>query len=148
MRGEHALLISESNQKAIRERFAGLVNPVVVQYFESSLNCPMCSEVKMLLQELTNLSDLLSLEVCNIYADEARAKAAQVDKTPTIILTDDTRKDYGVRYHGAPSGYEFAALLEDILMVSKGDSGLQQVTRDKLASLANPVHLEVFVTPT
>ncbi len=142
------MLISQKNRTAIQDRFKELVNPVVVQFYESSLNCASCPEIKMLLQELCGLSDLLTLETYNVYADEAQAKQAGVDKTPVIALTDDSRADYGIRFYGAPSGYEFGTLLEDILMVSSGDSGLRPDTKAALAAMDKAVELSVFVTPT
>lgn len=142
------MLISEQNRKAIRERFAELKQPVVMQYFESNLDCPFCSDIKQLLTELTELTPLLTVEVFNVYADDAVAKSLKVDKAPTIVLTDDTHKDFGIRFYGAPSGYEFATLLEDILMMSTRDSGLSANTRSQLATLTNAVDLKVFVTPT
>lgn len=142
------MLISESNQKAIRDRFKDLVNPVVINYYESALNCPTCAEVKQLYEEVTALSDLLTLHTYNLYADEEKAKELGVDKAPAAMLTDESGNNYGIWFYGAPSGYEFATLLEDILMVSKGDSGLQQDTRSKLAGLTSDVDLSVFVTPT
>ncbi|QSO49677.1 thioredoxin family protein [Alicyclobacillus mengziensis] len=141
-------MISEQNRTAIRERFAELKQPVVLQYFESNLDCPLCGDVKQLLTELTELTPLLTVEVFNVYADESAAKSLKVDKAPTIVLTDDTHKDFGIRFYGAPSGYEFATLLEDILMMSARDSGLSANTRSKLATLTNAVDLKVFVTPT
>jgi hypothetical protein len=35
-----------------------------------------------------------------------------------------------------------------MMLASKGDSGLKPETRAALAELAEPVHLQVFVTPT
>lgn len=142
------MLISEKNRVAIRERFAELKNPVRLQFFESSLSCPTCPEIQQLLEELCSLSDLLSVQTFNLYADEARVKEANIDKVPAIVVTDDAEKDYGIRFFGAPSGYEFATLLEDIRMVSNGDSGLQPSTRDALKSLDKALDLAVFVTPT
>jgi glutaredoxin-like protein len=57
-------------------------------------------------------------------------------------------RDYGIRYFGIPSGYEFSSLIEDIMMVSSGQSGLSAATKEVLANLEKPVHLQVFVTPT
>lgn len=142
------MLISEKNRQAIRERFAELKQPVVMQYFESNIDCPQCAEIKQLLTELTELSDLLTVEAFNLYVDDEKAKTLNVDKAPTIVLTDDTYTDFGIRFYGAPSGYEFATLLEDIIMLSGRDSGLSPATRQRLASLTNPVDLKVFVTPT
>lgn len=142
------MLISEKNRRAIEERFKELKSPVVIQFFESSLNCASCPEINQLLRELTELSDLLTLEVYNVYADEEKAKALGITEAPVIVLTDDTRVDFGIRFYGAPSGYEFATLLEDIIMVSEGDSGLSDETRNALANLQQSVNLKVFVTPT
>ena len=57
-------------------------------------------------------------------------------------------KDYGVRFFGIPSGYEFTSLIEDIITVSEGDSGLSAAAREAIAQIAEPVHIQVFVTPT
>jgi len=142
------VFISESNQKAIRERFAEMVNPVQIHYIESNLNCATCSEVRQLYEELTALSDLLTLHTYNLYADEERVKELGVDKAPAALVTDDSGNNSGIWFYGAPSGYEFATLLEDILMVSKGDSGLKTETRNQLARVSAPLDLSVFVTPT
>ena len=40
------------------------------------------------------------------------------------------------------------SLLDAILLVSKGDSGLLEGSRAMLASLASPLTLQLFVTPT
>jgi glutaredoxin-like protein len=54
----------------------------------------------------------------------------------------------GIVYLGIPSGYEFSSLVQDILMAGHGDSGLNQTTREALEKLAEPVRIQVFVTPT
>jgi alkyl hydroperoxide reductase subunit AhpF len=57
-------------------------------------------------------------------------------------------RDYGIRFLGIPSGYEFMSLLDAILVASKGESGLSEASRAMLAGLESPVTLQVFVTPT
>lgn len=142
------MIISEDNQRIIKERFSAMKDEVVIQYYETSLDCPTCSEIKMLLEELTALSELLKLEVYNLRIDEQKAIEAGINKAPAMVITDSSGENSGIRFYGAPSGYEFATLLEDIMMVSHGDSGLQQETRLQLANLQSPVSLDVFVTPT
>jgi glutaredoxin len=39
-------------------------------------------------------------------------------------------------------------VIEDIVDVSRGDSGLQPKSREAVAGLTEPVHFQVFVTPT
>jgi len=48
---------------------------------------------------------------------------------------------------GPPMGTELAALVSAIVVVGRGDSGLRAETRQALAALAGPVHLEVFTSP-
>jgi glutaredoxin-like protein len=57
-------------------------------------------------------------------------------------------RDSGICYYGIPSGYEFSSLIEDILDVSKNDSGLLEGSKDLLNQIKQPIHLQVFVTPT
>jgi glutaredoxin-like protein len=60
----------------------------------------------------------------------------------------DEIQDFGVRFSGIPSGHEFSTLIHDLILVSGRDSGLDPQTRQLLAVLKEPVHLQVFVTPT
>ena len=76
-----------------------------------------------------------------IVADTPAGKTVPI----TVIRNG---KDYGIRYYGMPAGYEFSTLLDAILDVSKGESALAAESKEKLAQLSQPVHLEVFVTPT
>ena len=53
-----------------------------------------------------------------------------------------------MRFFGLPSGYEFATLLEDLVDVSRRRTRLSEATREALERLPEPLHLQVFVTPT
>jgi len=50
--------------------------------------------------------------------------------------------------YGLPSGYEFGTLIDAILDVSSGQSGLSDATKAALAEVKAPVHIQVFSTPT
>jgi alkyl hydroperoxide reductase subunit AhpF len=104
----------------------------------------------MIGEELAELSDKITLEVYDFVDDKEIAEQYNIDKIPATVVMKggDQAKDYNIRYFGIPSGYEFSSLIEDILMVSAEDSGLSDTTKEYLASLSEPVHLQVFVTPT
>ncbi len=70
----------------------------------------------------------------------------KVDKIPAIALVG--AKDYGIRFYGIPAGYEFSSLMDDIVAVSKGESGLAPATKAAVAKINQPVHIQVYVTPT
>ncbi len=139
--------LSESDKNEIREMFKEMVNPVKIINFTQTLECTYCRETRQILEEVAELSDLITLEVLNHAEHKDKADAYGInDQIPAIIIEGE--KDYGIRYYGIPSGYEFSTLLEDIIMVSKRDSGLKGETKAKLATLTQPVHIKVFVTPT
>ena len=139
-------LISDDDALEIRERLKGLVDPVKLVHFTQELNLEHGREARQLLEELVALSDKLSLEVYNFLLDKDKVSEYAVDKVPATAVRNS--KDYGIRFYGLPAGYEFATLLDAILSVSRGDSGLKRENKEKLAKVSEPVHLQVFVTPT
>ncbi len=139
-------LLRDTDVVGIRERLEGMVNPVKLVHFTQELNLEYGAEAKQLLEELTQISDKLSLETYNFLIDKEKVAEYGVDKVPATIIRNG--KDYGLRFFGLPAGFEFAALLDAILAVSEGDSGLLPESREKLAQLTQPLHLQVFTTPT
>ena len=139
-------LLKESDKEAVRERFSELQSDVKIINFTQTIECTYCSETRSLLEEVAGLSDKISLDVDNFITDEEKVKEFNIDKIPATVIMGE--KDYGIRFYGIPSGYEFSSLLGDISMVSSGDSGLTQETKDQLHSLTDPMHLQVYVTPT
>jgi len=139
-------LISDDDALEVRGRLEGMVHPVKLVHFTQELNLEYGREAKQLLTELLPLSDKLSLEVYNFLLDKDKVSEYGVDKVPATAVRNG--KDYGIRFYGLPAGYEFATLLDVILSVSQEDSGLKAENKEKLAKVSQPVHLEVFVTPT
>lgn len=138
-------IIKDRDRKVLAKELQGLTQPVRLVFFEAP-DCTYCGQTKQLLGELASLSDKILLETWDLHADKEKASQFQIDKAPAIAVTNG--KDYGIRYYGIPSGYEFGSLIDDILDVSRGDSGLSSETKTLLASLTQPVHFQVFVTPT
>ena len=143
-------LLKESDQKQLIAEFESLQEPVKLVMFTQETECQYCTETRMIASEVSELSDKLSLEVYDLVKDAEIAEHYNIDKIPAIALTrgGDDPKDYGIRFYGIPSGYEFGTLIEDIKMISNGDSGLSEETKKLVAELENPLHLQVFVTPT
>jgi len=139
-------LLRDSDVAEIRTRLEGMVNPVKLIHFTQELNLEYGREAKQLLEELTQISDKLYLETHDFLLDKEEVAAYSIDKVPATVIRNG--KDHGIRFFGLPAGYEFAALLDAILVVSQGDSGLQPASREKLAKLTQPLHLQVFTTPT
>jgi len=145
-------LISEKDAEFLKKEFEeNLVDPVKLVVFTQDFECQFCAETRQIVEEIAELSDSISAEVYDFVADKAMAELYSVDKIPAIAIVrvqDGEERDYGVRFYGIPSGYEFTSVIEDILDVSRGESGLQPGTKEAMASITEPVHLQVFVTPT
>ncbi len=144
-------LLKEDVTQQIQEAFQELQAPVNILFFGTQEDCAYCEDTRQLMQELVALSDLLELHVFDLQEDAATARNYNVERAPSLVITgedDDGPVDYGIRFAGIPSGYEFGALIQALLMVSGGDSGLQEQTRQFLSELTEPLHLQVFNTPT
>ncbi len=139
-------IIQDRDKNVIEERLKAMEEPVKIIYFTQEIECQFCKETHWLLEDLTSLSDKLSLEVYNFQLDKELAEKFKIDKIPATVLLG--KKDPGIRFYGIPSGYEFASLLDDIVALSKNDSGLSEETKDRIKEINTPMHLQVFVTPT
>lgn len=128
-------------------------------------------ETQELLEELSGLSDRLSLTSLDIGADVSLATQYNVTAVPTVMIRrrngttslgdpsassgDDNAEPEtpaelgaGVRFLGLPGGYEFSTLLADVVDVSKGRTDLSPETRAAVQAIDRPVRIQVFVTPT
>ncbi len=144
-------LLDKNIQQQVRDALAPMKEPVHILFFGSQQNCEACDDTRQLVEEVTALSDKLSLSVYDIDADLAIAAQYRVDKTPGLVIAaknGDTITDHGIRFAGIPAGHEFASLIQDLIFVSSRDSGLSAATREQLKLLQKPVLLQVFATPT
>ena len=137
----------------IKERFSEMVHPVKLVVFSQALQYPESEEVRRLVEELGTLDPRLVVESKNFVIDEAHAKSLGVERIPAIAILragveGAPDHDYGVRFFGLPMQYDFGVLIDGIIDVSKGESGLDPATVEALLALPKPVHVQVFTTPT
>jgi thioredoxin len=139
--------LKEEDRRVIREELSNMVDDVEIVHFTQKFECQFCKETEALLNELAELSPKLHLKVYNFIEDKDKVKEFGIDKIPATIIKDQ-KKDYGIKYYGIPSGYEFSSLLNDIIMVSTKEVILQDTTKERLSHITSTVHIQVFVTPT
>lgn len=144
-------LLNTEVARQVSDIFKQLVNPVQILFFSKKTDCDYCDDTLQLIQEVSELSDKLSLAVYDVDENPEIARQYKVDKTPGMVIAGKDGEqilDYGVRFAGIPSGHEFSSLVHDMVLVSSRDSGLNAETKAFLATLDHPVLLQVFVTPT
>lgn len=145
-------MLSDDIRGQVVEILASMQQPVEVVFFGTQdPTCEYCADTERLLKEIAELSDDISLQSYDLEADAELAQQYGIDKAPgfSIMARDEDQiTDYGIRYAGIPAGHEFTSLINDLLIVSQRKSGLSDETRQALTELDQPVHLQVFVTPT
>lgn len=139
-------MLTDDVKEKVKEQLNSLDKPVKFVLFTQEIECLYCKETKELISELAELSDKLSYEEHLFEKDDEAVKEYQIDKIPAVAVTGE--KDYGIRFYGIPSGYEFSSLLEAIKLVSTGNIKLADETKTYLDSLTQNIKLQVFVTPT
>src|SRR6266404_5781443 len=149
-------LISEADRETIRRHFTesldGEVEIVMFTEHESPIiipgkqACETCSQTQELLEEVASLSDKLKLTVNEISTAREEAFALGIDRVPAFVCKGASRGR--VRFFGIPSGYEFSALITDLIDVSTGTTDLTEETRKYLSALTEDVNIKVFTTPT
>ena len=108
--------------------------------------CETCEDTESLLKEVVALSDRLKLTVHDVGVSNDEAVKLGIDRVPAFVLNGAARGK--VRFFGIPSGYEFSALIADVVDVSRGETDLSDETRDYLATLTEDLNIKVFTTPT
>lgn len=137
---------SDQEQQAIAARLEPMTGPVRLVLFTQAIGCETCATTERIVAGLAEANPLLTVELKNPVLDAEDAAAFGVSRVPGLAIVGD--RDRGLRFYGAPEGYELVSLLEGILLASAGDSQLSDEARAGVAGLATPRHLQVFSTPT
>ncbi|ALU12014.1 glutaredoxin [Ignicoccus islandicus DSM 13165] len=131
----------------LREVLADMVNPVEVLVFIGD-DCPYCKATVEMIQVFSEESPkkdgkpLLTYKVFHADKDKDAFKEYGVDRVPSVLLVDGY-----VRYTGIPGGEEIKGLIETIIRISEGESGLDPSTKEGIGRLEGCFYIENVVTP-
>jgi alkyl hydroperoxide reductase subunit AhpF len=149
-------LLSPQDREKVRGLLGDLEAPVRLVLFTVPTSplivpgqppaCETCDDAQHLLEEVADLSEQITLEVHNFQRERELADRYGVERVPSLLVLGP--EEGRVRYAGAPFGHEFALLLQDIRLVSTGETRLAPATREALAAMPDPINIRVFVTPT
>jgi glutaredoxin-like protein len=141
-----ALLKPEDAAK-LRQAFAKqLKQDVRLLVFTQEFECETCKITRELAEEVATLSEHIKVEVFDFVKDPDTVKLYGITKIPAVAVVGE--RDYGIRFYGTPAGYEFTALIEDILDISRGNPRLTPEIQAVLDKVKKPVHIQVLVSPT
>ena len=141
-----SLHLDEEEQRSLKRRLEALAAPVRLVFFTQRHPCATCREQQRLLEDLTELSDKLRLEIHRLEDDAELAETLGIDKVPGLAVLGT--RDYGVRFFGVTEGYELDSLLVAMERVARGESDLPPRLEDWVRRIDTPLHLEILVTLT
>jgi alkyl hydroperoxide reductase subunit AhpF len=141
-------LLSAGDEEVLKQHLASLDTPVELVLFTQAIGATeSATAAKQVLEELARLSDRITFVEKNFVLDADDRNKYGIDKSPAIVVLRDGA-DTRIRFYGAPLGYEFVSLVEAIVLAGTGNAELEDETKKLLAAVDQPLHLEVFTTPT
>ena len=140
-------ILAPRDEEAVRKEFQRIQGSVKLVVFSQELVAgDLCRQNEQLVREVAALDERITVEVLNPQIDRERAEMYGVSEVPAIVV--EGARDYGIRFLGIPSGYEFSNLIDSIIVASSGDAQLSEATKSSLAGLTGDVTIKVFSTPT
>ncbi|BBD72483.1 glutaredoxin [Sulfodiicoccus acidiphilus] len=146
---EYVELFNDEVKEALKDALKDMKEEVDVYVFTSNdADCQYCDLTVKLMKfigEATprpNGKGLLKVHVFNQGQDDDVFRKFMVERVPTVAFLDGI-----VRWTGAPIGEELRALVETIVRLSVGDSGLSpEVAKTVRESVKGKVRIETIVT--
>jgi len=111
---------------------------------DASGECEYCKDLERILEKLASLHDGLELAVLSSESEEA--EKYEIPMFPAILIHG--AEEFNVRFFGAPIGYEFAVLIEDLVDALRGRPELSREVAERVEEIDKRVWIRVFVTPS
>jgi alkyl hydroperoxide reductase subunit AhpF len=141
-------LLSDADRATLVQHLAPMSKRVDLLLFTQTIGGSESGPVtKQILDEVASLTDKVTVVEKNFVLDTEERSKYGVDKAPAIVVLSDGA-DTRMRLYGAPTGYEFVSLVEAVLLAGTGAPELEPGTLSALAAVDEPLHLQVFTTPT
>ena len=141
--------MSKEDLEELEATLKDMKEPVDVYTFIDG-TCRYCPNTVRLIETLSSASpkvggsSLIRHKVVRREADaEGLFKKFGVSRVPTVLMIEGH-----IKYTGMPAGEEIRGLIETLIRLSTGDSGLDERTVREIASLKGSVKIDVIVTPT
>ncbi|MBW2623335.1 MAG: FAD-dependent oxidoreductase, partial [Deltaproteobacteria bacterium] len=128
----------------LKELFAGIPHDIPVYLFyrkgEDQVEIQVGREI---LSAFASVSKMIKLKEYSLSSKQA--KKWGVSQSPTIVFAPEL---YRIHYLGIPLGEEGRTLVETLVLIGSGASGVNDQTRRVLSRIDSPRKLRVFVSPT
>jgi alkyl hydroperoxide reductase subunit AhpF len=141
-------LLSASDEAVLTDHLKAIDTPVSLLLFTQTIGGSQSGPVaKQVLDELAALNDRIAVVEKNFVLDTDERTRYGVEREPAIVVLRDGQ-DTRMRFLGAPTGYEFVALVEAVLLAGTVKADLEPSTETALAAVQSATAIKVFSTPT
>lgn len=140
--------LTKDDIQMLGEILGEMREPVEIYTFVGE-RCRYCNNTIKLIEIISNSAPvrdgrpLIRHIVARKGKDDDLFRRFGISRVPTVAMIEGF-----IRYTGMPAGEEVNGLIETILRISTGESGLEEETVEHLSALRGKVHIEVVVTPT
>jgi glutaredoxin-like protein len=139
-------LLNEELQNQIREFLNNMKDEVTFIFFASEKNCETCEQTKMLLSEISELTDKITFVEKSLENDKADAEKYDITLAPSFVILDHEGKYKGVKFNGIPAGHEINSFLSAVIDMSGVEFGFEPEIIERIKKIDKPVNIKVFVT--
>ena len=141
-------LLSPQDEAALRQHLSVISKPVSLVLFTQAIGGSESGPIaKQVLDEVAALNEKITVIEKSFVLDVDDRTKYGIDRNPAIVVLGDGH-DTRIRFYGAPTGYEFVALIEAVILAGTGTVDLEPQTLAWLASVDKPTSIQVFSTPT
>jgi alkyl hydroperoxide reductase subunit AhpF len=147
-------MIPLREQEFIRQTFEdSLTGPVKLELFTQRRapvfipgreECQYCEDVQQILEELSHLSDKVSLRVHELAKAPQEAKRYGIERVPATVVRGVLNRP--LVFYGMPGGTLFAVLIEACIAVSVGVSGTAPALKRRLKRIKRDLSVRIFTT--
>ncbi len=142
-------IIDEKTKEHLKKDFESKLQDEVRILFFKGEPCQYCKEIREIINTLEEVSNgKIRVEEYDFANNKDIVAKYNVEMYPALVLVSNKFPAGNVKFYGIPSGYEFISLVEDIFMLSTGQTSLTDDTKDIIKGIKKPVKIQVFVTPT
>ena len=135
-----------ADPRDLAARLEALTSPVRLVLFTQTFGCESCFEARRTVDEIARLSDRIRVEEHNLVLDAEPVAEYGPARAPALAIVGE--EDLGLRYYGAPAGYEVESVVSAIEIAGGAAPALSDESVEALGALDRPVDIQVFVTPT
>jgi len=139
-------LLNEDLQNQMRDFLSHMKNTVTFVFFKKENNCETCEQTKMLLEEVSELSEKITFIEKDLEKDDEEAKKYGISLAPSFVILDHEGKYQGVKFNGIPAGHEINSFLSAVIDMSGVEFGFDKDIIERIKKIDKPVNIKVFIT--